>query len=309
MNLKTSTTGSWPPVYNPHKTINTLSIDDQDRLVHQSIERAINDQVELGIDILVDGQARDDIVSYFALNLPGFEGATLPYHAIGRIRPSELPITVSDYLFAKKLTSKSLKAHITGPMTMARGARVSADSPYKNRNDPNLVFDIAEALGQEARFLVQAGAEIIQIDEPAFADGIDLNIAFEALKRIIEIGEIPFPALHICKNVTHILEDVLTLAPVKAVSIEGDWLSYDELSHINQDYLSRCGKQIGLGCVEVRNFSVERPTVIQNFLDLMVDRLGEEHIWAIMPDCGLRLVPHHIALKKLKVMVNATRSL
>lgn len=309
MSLKTSTTGSWPPTYDPNKTIRTLSIEEQERLVHQSIERAVNDQIELGIDILVDGQVRADIVSHFALNLPGYQGTTLPYYAAGHIRPSEIPITTPDFLYAKRLTDKPLKAQITGPMTMARATQVSAESPYASRNDPKLVFDIAEALGQEARFLVQAGAEIIQIDEPAFADGIDLTIAFEALKRIIEIGEIPIPALHICKNVTRILDDVLTLSPVKAVSIEGDWLRQDELSHVNQDYLSRCGKQIGLGCIEVRNHSVERPTAVQNFLDLMVDRLGEEHIWAVMPDCGLRLIPHHIALNKLKVMVNAARSL
>jgi 5-methyltetrahydropteroyltriglutamate--homocysteine methyltransferase len=310
MALKTSTTGSWPPTYDLDKPIRHLPAEEQDRIVQESTERAVRDQIELGIDVLVDGQVRDNIVSLLASKLPGYEGRTLPYHAVDRIRPADEPITVQDYLYAKDLVGdRPLKAHITGPMTLARATLVDAESPYNSRNDPDLAIDLAQALGQEARRLVEAGAEIVQIDEPALADGVDLDLAFKAMKQIVEIGEIPFPGLHICKNVTRILDDVLTRSPVRMVSMEGGWLRHDELNHINRDYLSRCGKQIGLGCIEVRNYSIERLTAVQSFLDLMVTRLGEEHIWAAMPNCGLRPVPHDVALKKLKVMVSAARSL
>jgi 5-methyltetrahydropteroyltriglutamate--homocysteine methyltransferase len=310
MALKTSTTGSWPPTYDPDKPIRHFPVEEQDRIVHESIERAIHDQIELGIDILVDGQVRDDIVSLLASKLPGYEGRTLPYRAVDRIRPADEPITVQDYLYAKDLVGdRPLKAHITGPMTLARATLVDAESPYNSRNDPDLVIDLAQALGQEARRLVEAGAEIVEIDEPALADGVDLDLALEAMKQIVEIGEIPFPGLHICKNVTRILDNVLTRSSVRMVSIEGEWLRRDELNHINRDYLSRCGKQIGLGCIEVRDYSIERLTAVQNFLDYMLDRLGEERIWAAMPNCGLRPVPHDVALKKLKVLVNAVGSL
>jgi len=309
MALRTSTTGSWPPTYDPDKPIRNLPAEEQDRIVHESIERAVRDQIELGIDILVDGQVRDDIVSLLASKLPGYVGSTLPYRAVGPIRPANEPITVEDYLYAKQLVGdRPLKAHITGPMTMARGTLVET-STYKDRNDPKLVRDLARALGQEARFLVQAGAEIVQIDEPVLADGVDLELAFEAMKQIIEIGGIPFPALHACGNVTMILDDVLTRSPVKMVSIEGAWLKYDELSHINRDYLTRCGKQIGLGCIQVSDYKIERKRQVQNFLDQMVVRLGEENIWAVMPNCGLRPVPHEVVRKKLQVMVEAASSL
>jgi 5-methyltetrahydropteroyltriglutamate--homocysteine methyltransferase len=310
MALKTSTTGSWPPIYNPNESIRDLPDDEQDRKVHESIERAIRDQVELGIDILVDGQVRDDIVSLFAFKLPGYAGETLPYRVVGRVQPVDGPITVPDYLYARESAGdKPLKAHITGPMTLARATLVDTESPYKSRNDPDLILDIAQALGQEARFLVEAGADIVQIDEPALADGVNLDLAFKAMERVIEIAEIPFPALHICKNVTRILEAVLTNSPVKMVSMEGEWLRHDKLRHINREYLARYGKQIGLGCIDVRNHSIDRLTAVQNFLDVMLHRLGEEYIWAVMPNCGLRPVPHDVALKKLKVMVEAARSL
>ena len=106
-----------------------------------------------------------------------------------------------------------------------------------------------------------------------------------------------------------ILDDILTRSPVKMVSIEGAWLKYDELSHINRDYLIRCGKQIGLGCIQVSDYNIERKRQVQNFLDQMMVRLGEENIWAVMPNCGLRPVPYVVAKTKLQVMVETARSL
>ena len=310
MGLKTSTVGSWPPIHNPDDAIRCLPVEEQDLIVHKSIYKAIRDQIELGIDILVDGQARDDIVSLFASKLPGYEGKIFPYRVVGRIRSADEPITVQDYLYAKRLAGdRPLKAHIIGPIVLARASLVDAESPYTSRNDPNLIIDLAHALGQEARCLVEAGAEIVQVDEPTLASGVDLDLALEAINIIIRIGEIPFPGLHLCNNVTRIMDDVLTRSPVRMVSIEGGWLMQDALSHINKNYLSHCGKQIGLGCITVRNYSIERLTAVQNFLDRMIVRLGEEHIWAVMTNCGLRPVPRDIVLEKLKVMVQAAKSL
>jgi 5-methyltetrahydropteroyltriglutamate--homocysteine methyltransferase len=217
---------------------------------------------------------------------------------------------VSDFLYAKNLAgNKPLKAHVTGAMTMARTARVEPGSGYVDRNDRNLILDLAKALGQEAKALVQAGAQIVQIDEPVLADGADLDIAFEAMREIIEIGEIPFPALHICGNVTKIMEQVLLESPVQMISMEGMWLDSEPLSHIDRGFLSKSGKKIGLGCIRVADYSIEKLTKVQNFLDRMMNRLGEEHIWAAMPNCGLRPIPHEVALAKLEIMVQAARSL
>jgi 5-methyltetrahydropteroyltriglutamate--homocysteine methyltransferase len=311
MSMKTSLTGSFPPKYDPNiSTIRYLSADEQEDIVRRSTERAIRDQIDLGVDILVDGQARDDIVSLFCTGIPGFSGTTLPYRVTGRIRPSEQPITLSDYLFAKEMAGgRPLKAHLTGPMTIAKEAIVDPESGYTGKDDPRLIRDIAYALGQEARFLVAAGAEIVQIDEPVLADGIDLDIAFDALRQIIKIGEIPFPALHACGNVCNILDAVLTRSPVKMVSLEGSWLRHEELMHIDRDYLARCAKQIGLGCITVADNTVERFRFVQGFLDEMTIRLGASNIWAVMPNCGFRLMPYDKAKEKIEVMVKAAHSL
>jgi 5-methyltetrahydropteroyltriglutamate--homocysteine methyltransferase len=311
MSLKTSLTGSFPPEYNPNvATIRYLPEHEQEDIVRRSTERAVRDQIALGLDFLVDGQVRDDITSIFCTGIPGFSGNNLPYRVTGRIRPSEQSITVSDYLIAKELAGgRPLKAHLTGPMTIAKEAVIDSQSGYSGRDDPKLIHDIAHALGQEARFLVEAGAEIVQIDEPVLADGIDLDIAFDAMRRIIELGQIPFPALHACGNVCNILDAVLTRSPVRMVSLEGSWLRYDELAHIDRGYLARCGKQIGLGCISVADYTVERHRSVESFLDQMVIRLGADNIWAIMPNCGFRLMPYEKAIEKIEVMVKAAHSL
>lgn len=307
MALKTSLTGSYPPI-KADKLYRYLPDSEVDSLVRESTERAVKDQIELGIDILVDGQVRDDIVSIFCRHTPGFSGNTLPYRIVEPIRPSEKPITLSDFLIAKELTNgKPIKAHITGPMTIARGSVVDPKSGYSGKTDPNLVMDIAVALGTEARSLVAAGAEIVQIDEPVLADGTDLDMAFKSMEKIIEIGEIPFPALHACGNVCGILHRVLDSAPVKAISIEGEWLRHEELLDINSEHLRRSRKQIGLGCISVSNYKVEKNRTIENFIDQMIQRLGEENIWAIMPNCGMRIMPIDKTKEKLRVMVTAAR--
>ena len=309
MALKTSLTGSFPPIYDPNKPIRNLPRNEQDDIAHKCLERAIRDQIDLGIDILVDGQGRDEIVSLFSLHIPGFSGSTLPYRVTARVRPAEQPITAADYLIAKELAGgKPIKAHITGAMTIARDAAVDPESGYAGKTDPLLVRDIANALGHEARFLVDAGAEIVQIDEPVLADGVDLDLAFDAMRQIIEIGEIPLPALHVCGNVCKILDSVLTHSPVKIVSLEGSWLKYEELSHIDGNYLTQRGKQLGLGCIAVADYKVERLRTIQDFLDQMVSRFGPENVWAVTPNCGFRPMPYEAAKAKLKVMVEAAQS-
>lgn len=311
MQLKTSLTGSYPPKFDPEEGIDDLPPADQESLIRESIQRAVKDQVELGIDYLVDGQIREDIVTLFTRNLPGFDYCSiLPCRVVGRIEPMESGLTTGDFAYARGLAMDyPFKAHLTGPMTIARGAEVPAGSYYPNRQDRALVLDLAAALAREARLLVAAGAEVVQIDEPVMADDIDLPLAFEALRIIVEQGEVPTPALHICGNVTRILEKVLTQAPVKIVSLEGSWLMHERLQQINGAYLKKCGKQIGLGCIEVASYAPDSLTRVQNFLDQMVTRLGFESIWAVMPNCGLRPMPYKAALEKLKIMVKAASGL
>lgn len=309
MKLLTSSTGSYPPLFDPELGASVDSDEERESQIAASIERAIRDQIELGIDVLVDGQPRDDIVSMFLRHLPGCQGSALPFDIVDRVRPSNEPITTKDFQFAKRLAgSHPLKAHITGPITLARNARIGPQSPYQSRNDPMLVKDCAIALGVEARNLVEAGANIIQIDEPLLVDDFERSLAVEALKVVVDTGEIPTVVLHVCGNVTQILRDIVIHAPIDVISMEAQWLTQPALRWISKESLLQHKKKIGLGCIRTNSQSTESIPQIRYFVDSMVVRLGPENIWAVMPNCGMRVLPYPIAYRKLAAMVEATRS-
>lgn len=314
--LKTSTTGSYPPLFNPTVGLSALPAESREDLVHKSIAQAIRDQIDLQIDILVDGQPRDDIVSMFTHKLTGYQGAVagpgdamMPKRIVGRIRPAEEPITVADYCYARDLAgTKPLKAHITGPITIARSSFVEPESPYCSRHDERLIQDLAFALGREASALVKAGAEVVQIDEPLLASTEYLDMAFAAMRMIVETGHIPHPALHACGNIPRVFEQIMRKSPVEIVSLEGSWLLAPELKEINGAYLVACRKKLGLGCIQVNSRKVESPLWLQVFLEDVLDRVGEDSIWAVMPNCGMRLLDRDVAKRKLQVMVQVVRA-
>src|SRR5699024_8885947 len=83
-------------------------------------------------------------------------------------RPS--PMTVEWARFAQSLTDKPVKGMLTGPVTILQWSFVRDDQP---RHDT--CRQIALALRDEVRDLEAAGIQVIQIDEPAFREGLPLR--------------------------------------------------------------------------------------------------------------------------------------
>ena len=78
---------------------------------------------------------------------------------------------------------------------------------------------MAIALKTEANELQNAGAAIIQIDEPFLSTGVaDLNTAKKALKIITEDLNVPV-SMHVCGDIGKILSDLLKF-PVQIIDCE-----------------------------------------------------------------------------------------
>jgi 5-methyltetrahydropteroyltriglutamate--homocysteine methyltransferase len=135
---------------------------------------AIREQTEAGLDVLTDGQIRwHDPVSHVARGLSGFriEGLlryfdTNTYYrqpaAIGPVG-RERPFLVEAFRFTAAAAAPCpVKAIVTGPLTLSR---LSRDA--RGRGRQNLALEIASALNREMRDLEAAGADLIQVDEPA----------------------------------------------------------------------------------------------------------------------------------------------
>jgi 5-methyltetrahydropteroyltriglutamate--homocysteine methyltransferase len=92
----------------------------------------------------------------------------------------------AEIAFARAHATRPLKA--TGPVTLSRSL---ADRYYGS--EEALVLALADALAYECRALAQAGAAVIQIDEPSFHSRFSLaaRIGHEALARMVRGLDVP----------------------------------------------------------------------------------------------------------------------
>jgi 5-methyltetrahydropteroyltriglutamate--homocysteine methyltransferase len=284
----TTLTGSYPPI--------------QDASAEESIHRAVQDQIEAKIDLLVDGQIRSDIASLFFPIMVGGRDMPLPYPIERRIEIPTKPISLSDYQIAKKEAGGwPMKAHVTGPTFLAQSCEIKKEAPYKPYPDRSLVMDIAQALAQEVRFLRDEGqAEYIQIDEPSFAFGANLEIGLEAVALVAR--EAPKSILHVCGDVTDVFDHLL-MAPVDILNMEGDVLR--DLD-VNEAKLKAYGKQIAYGCLAVNTDHPETIRRLKRDVAAAIEKLGEG-LWGLTPNCGLRLSPYMLARERMRLLVEVAR--
>ena len=146
------------------------------------IQRAVSKQEELGLDVLVHGEAeRNDMVEYFGEQLQGFaftEYGWVQSYGSRCVKPPIIygdisrprPMTVEWAQYAQSITGKPMKGMLTGPITILQWSFVRNDIP---RADTAL--QIALAIRDEVHDLEQAGIAIIQIDEAAMREGLPLK--------------------------------------------------------------------------------------------------------------------------------------
>lgn len=265
-------------------------------------------QEEIGLDILVDGEFyRGDMATYFAEHLGGFTISSLVrsygnrYYrkpiATGPIRWKG-PITVEWFKFAQGLTKKPVKGMLTGPYTMMDW---SFDEHYPNRRA--FCLDLARAIHEEVKALEQAGAQFIQIDEPAVSTRVEeLDLAIEAMKIVTEGVKV--------KTGTHICYGDFEKAYPKMLDLAVDQL---DLEFTNSDFrlldvIKRVPftKEVAFGVVDVHSHRVESVEEIAASIRKALEVFPPEKLM-IDPDCGLKTRLKEESVAKLTNMVAAVR--
>src|SRR5690349_24974161 len=139
-------------------------------------------QDAIDIDVPVHGEyERNDMVEYFGEQLKGFaftERAWVQSYGSRCVKPPIIfgdvsrpaPMTVRWTQAAQKYTNKPVKGMLTGPVTILQWSFVRDDQPREQT-----CRQIALAIREEVLDLEQAGIQIIQIDEPAFREGLPLR--------------------------------------------------------------------------------------------------------------------------------------
>src|SRR5215208_1489656 len=167
---------------------------------------AIADQQRAGLDIVTDGEMRRESYSNrFATALEGVDvdnpGTALDRsghpnpvpRVVGPIARKH-PVQVRDLEFLKAHTSRTTKMTVPGPFTMSQQAQ---DDHY---GDPAaLGMAYAEAVRGEILDLFEAGADIVQVDEPYMQARPEpaRQYGLEALRHATD-GIAGSTAVHIC---------------------------------------------------------------------------------------------------------------
>jgi 5-methyltetrahydropteroyltriglutamate--homocysteine methyltransferase len=278
-------------------------------LEEQATTEWIRRQEELGIDILVDGeQYRGDMVAYFAEHLGGFRQSELvrsygnryyrkPIIA-GRIARRR-PITVDWWRFAQGLTDRPVKGMLTGPYTIMDW---SFNEHYPSRRAATLA--IAEVVRAEARDLEQAGAQYIQIDEPAISTRPEeMDLAIEALGRVTK-GLRAKTITHICYGDFKTIGPKLPRLPVDQIDLEFANRNFELLDVFRR--LPGFRKEVGLGIVDVHSHRTETVEEAAANLRKALKVFRPERV-TVDPDCGLKTRSVDEAVAKLRVVVEAAR--
>lgn len=279
-----------------------LSPEEYDRAIESEIAFAIRKQEEYGLDVLVHGEPeRNDMVEYFAEGLGGFaftrfgwvqsygSRCVKPPVIWGDVdRPNDLTVRWAQY--AQSLTKSPVKGMLTGPVTILQWSFVRDDLPRAE-----VAKQIAFALRDEVQALEAAGIAIVQVDEPAFREGLPLRqgdrpgyLAWAAESfRLATVGVRPETQIHthmcysdfgdIREGIVALDADVITLEAAR---------SHDELA---REFGSAGGypREIGPGMYDIHSPNAPTLEEVERRIESALSAFPIERLW-INPDCGLK---------------------
>ncbi|MEZ2863806.1 5-methyltetrahydropteroyltriglutamate--homocysteine S-methyltransferase [Proteus terrae] len=269
--------------------------------ISEHIKQAISEQENLGLDVLVHGEAeRNDMVEYFGEHFDGYvftqngwvqsygSRCVKPPVIIGDIsRPA--PITVDWATYAQSLTEKPVKGMLTGPVTI-----LCWSFPREDVTRETIAKQIALALRDEVDDLQKAGIGIIQIDEPALREGLPLrrnewqaylDWAVDAFKLSAAIADDETQIhTHMCYCEFNDIMDSIAELDADVITIEtsrSDMELLEAFEHF--DYPN----EIGPGVYDIHSPNVPNVEWIVGLLRKAQSRIPAERLW-VNPDCGLK---------------------
>lgn len=271
-----------------------------------AVRAAVEEQVRAGLDVVTDGQIRwHDPISHLAGKLAGIEinGLLRFFDTNFYFRQPVAKAAVSrkdglvkaEYEFARSVSSKPVKPVLTGPYTLAKFTLVEHES-YRTLEP--LVHAYAECLGTEMEALAAAGADLIQLDEPAIlkhpADFPILQRAVEFLARHKGRARL---ALYLYFGDPAPLYERLQKLPIDVLGLD---FTYNP-KLVTKIVMTGSTKALGLGLMDGRNTKLEEAAEVAQQIERILPRVRAESCY-LNPSCGLEYLPRDRALAKLERM-------
>ena len=220
---------------------------------------------------------------------------------VGPIRRAR-PVQVRDAEFLAGLTARPIRVTVPGPFTMSQQAQ---NDHYPDLR--SLALGYAEAVNEELRDLVAAGADVVQIDEPYLQARPEdaREYALEAIERAFD-GVDGTKALHTCFGYAAIVHEKPNGYPFLA---ELDSCSADQISieaaqpRLDPSILEQLPtKQVILGVLDLGDMDVEGAELVADRIRAALAHIEAERL-LVGPDCGMKYLPREVARGKLRSLV------
>ena len=371
--------GSWP---RPKWLVRALHEKLEGRLPDAEFQAAADDAVRLaveaqrraGVGVVTDGEQRRDSYATFvggrldncqlipltdllplvdhpeqlsdqfkSLDVPASEVRhPAVFGKLGRSRP----IAGHELAFARSLTSAPVKVAIPGPYLLSRVMWMEciSDKAYASREE--LAADIVRVLREEVAELLEAGAALVQLDEPVLTEVVhagpsagrtfmcgalsekrevqaELEFARDLINAVVKGTPKERTALHVCRG---------NWTPDESAALTGDYrpltLLFRNLD-VGHFFLELCtpragemevlralpdDRRIGVGVVNQKVPQVESVDEILARARKAVDLFGRDRV-LFHPDCGFATFADNpvasaaVAEEKLGAIVQAVERL
>ena len=276
---------------------------------------AIRDFERAGLDILTDGEIRRESYSNrFATALEGMDidnpasvmGRTgkenLVPRVVGRVRRAR-PVEVEDLRFLRARTGKTIKITLPGPFTMSQQ---SSNEAYDD--DAALALDLADAVREEIADLFEAGADVVQIDEPWLQARPEQarEYAVEAINRAVD-GAAGTTALHTCFGYAHVVTDkppgYSFFAELNDCAVDQVAIETAQPKLVVSILRDLPEKTVILGVLDLSDDApAETPDEVAARIEAALQHIEPERL-QVAPDCGMKYLPRDVAFAKLRALV------
>ena len=286
------------------------------------IRTVIAQQEEIGLDVLVHGEPeRNDMVEYFGELLDGMittgngwvqsygSRCVKPPIIFGDVERADA-MTVEWLQYSQSLTDKPVKGMLTGPVTILCWSFPREDAPLSLS-----AMQIALALRDEVTDLEEAGLKVIQIDEPAFREGMPLRHAewpdyfAWAIDSFLlsSCGALDGTQIH-----SHMCYAEFNDIIAQIAALDADVISI-ETSRSNMELLDafhdfKYPNEIGPGVYDIHSPRIPEKDWMHQLMQRATSLIEPKRLW-LNPDCGLKTRRWEEVRPALKNMVATAKQL
>ena len=323
----TTTIGSFPQTNEIRKSRRDFKKGDMSEQEYttqmkKEINMIVQKQEEYDIDVLVHGEPeRNDMVEFFAEFLNGYaftnygwvqsygSRCVKPPIIFGDVSRKE-PMTIKWSKYAQSLTKRKMKGMLTGPVTMVFWTFYRDDISIDT-----IAYQIGLAIRDEVEDLEKSGINMIQIDEPAFREGLPIreNKREDYLKWAVNSFRLSSSGIKDETQIhTHMCYSEFNDIIRPIADLDADVITI-ETSRSNMELLNafegfNYPNEIGPGVYDIHS---PRIPEIDWMIDLMrkaTEKIPMKQLW-INPDCGLKTRKWEETELSLKNMVTVAKKL